>query len=136
MPVRSYLDGALTVETLGPGTGPGLFRAEDARGGVAWLARGEPFAYLHVAEFRAPGDRRAFHAHSGHTERLYLFSGAVRLIARHGASSVDFVLQAGDLATFAPGVEHGLVAESPAFAVAFGNGADPIASSTPCPDLG
>ncbi len=136
MPVRSYLEGAVTVETLGPSTGTGLFRAEDARGGVAWLARGEPFAYLHVAEFRAAGDRRAFHAHPEHTERLYLFSGAVRLLARHGGAAIDITLQAGDLAVFAPGVAHGLIAETPALAVAFGNGTDPITGSTPCPDLG
>jgi quercetin dioxygenase-like cupin family protein len=136
MPVRSYLEGALTVETLGPGTGAGPFRAEDARGAVAWLARGEPFAYLHAIEFCAPGVRRGFHAHPGHAERLYLFFGAVRLLAGHAGSTVTITLQAGDLARFAPGVAHGLIAETPALAVAFGNGTDPIADSTPCPDLG
>lgn len=136
MPVRSYLDGALTVETLGGDTGAGPFRAQDARGGVAWLARGEPFAYLHAIEFSAAGVRRGFHAHPGHGERLYLFSGSVRLLAGHAGSTVEVTLRSGDLATFAPGVGHGLVAETPAFAVAFGNGSDPIADSVPAPDLG
>ena len=136
MPVRSYLDGAVTVEALGANTGAGPFRAEDARGGVAWLARGEPFAYLHAIEFSAPGVRRGFHAHAGHAERLYLFSGAVRLLAGYGGSAVTIPLRAGDLVVFAPGVAHGLIAETPAFAVAFGEGTDPITDSIPCPDLG
>lgn len=136
MAVRSYLDGTLTVETLGESTGAGPFRAEDARGAVAWLARGEPFAYLHAIEFNAPGVRRGFHAHPGHAERLYLFSGAVRLLAGHAGSIVAITLQAGDLAVFAPGVAHGLIAETPAFAVAFGDGTDPIIDSISCPDLG
>lgn len=134
--MRSYLDGALTVESLGADTGAGPFRAEDARGRVAWLARGEPFAYLHAIEFAAPGVRRGFHAHPGHRERLYLFSGTVRLYAGHAGAVADVLLQAGDLATFVPGVGHGLVSETPAFAVAFGEGTDPIADSVPRPDLG
>lgn len=134
--MRSYLDGGLTVEVLGGDAAAGLFRAADARGGVAWLARGEPFAYLHAVEFRAAGDRRGFHAHAAHRERLYVFSGALRLLAEAGGETVDVVLEAGSLATFAPGVAHGLIAESPAFAVSFGSGADPIHDSTPRPDLG
>lgn len=134
--MRSYLEGALTVEALDSGCGAGRFRAEDARGGVAWLARGEPFAYLHAVELNAPGVRRGFHAHAGHRERLYLFSGAVRLLARHEGATVEVALRAGELATFAPGVAHGLIAETPAFAVAFGEGTDPIADCVPCPELG
>jgi quercetin dioxygenase-like cupin family protein len=136
MRVRSWLDGALTVQALGANTGAGPFRAEDARGGVAWLARGEPFAYLHAIEFSAPGVRRGFHAHPGHAERLYLFSGTVRLLAGHAGATVEITLRAGDLAAFAPGVAHGLIAETPAFAVAFGDGTDPITDSIPCPELG
>jgi quercetin dioxygenase-like cupin family protein len=136
MAERSYLDGALVVETLAGDTGTGPFRAEDARGRVAWLARGEPFAYLHAIEFAAPGVRRGFHAHPGHSERLYLFSGTVRLLAGHAGSREAVTLHAGDLATFAPGVAHGLIAETPAFAVAFGSGTDPIADCVACPDLG
>jgi hypothetical protein len=49
---------------------------------------------------------------------------------------VELPLEAGSLATFAPGVAHGLVAETAAFAVSFGRGTDPIADSVPCPDLG
>ena len=135
MSVRSYLDGALTVESLDGGTGAGPFRAGDARGCVAWLARGEPFAYLHAVELNAPGVRRGFHAHPGHRERLYLFSGSVRLLAGRGGARVDIMLQVGDLATIAPGVAHGLIAETPAFVVAFGNGTDPIADSVACPEL-
>jgi uncharacterized RmlC-like cupin family protein len=133
--VRSYLDGGLTVEVLERDAAVGLFRAEDARGGVAWLARGEPYAYLHAVEFRAAGDRRGFHLHAGHRERLYVFSGALRLLARRGEETVDVDLDAGCLATFAPGVAHGLIAKSPAFAVAFGSGTDPVADSVPCPEL-
>ena len=134
--MRSYLDGALTVEALGGDTGAGPFRAGDARGGVAWLARGEPFAYLHAVEFAAAGVRRGFHAHLGHRERLYLVSGRLRLLASHGGAAVDIMLQAGDLATFAPGVAHGLIAETPAFVVSFGSGTDPIEDSVACPELG
>jgi quercetin dioxygenase-like cupin family protein len=133
--VRSYLDGGLTVEVLGGDAAAGLFRAEDARGGVAWLARGEPFAYLHVVEFRAAGDRRGFHAHAGHHERLYVFSGTIRLVAAAGGERVEVPLHAGALATFAPGVAHGLTAESPALAISFGSGTDPIADTVARPDL-
>ena len=134
--MRSYLDGGLTVEVLGGDAATGLFRGEDARGGVAWLARGEPYAYLHAVEFRAAGDRRGFHRHAGHRERLYVFSGTLRLFARRGEETVEVDLVAGSLATFAPGVAHGLIAKSPALAVSFGNGTDPIADSIPCPELG
>lgn len=133
--MRSYLDGAVTVEVLGGDSAAGLFRAEDARGGVAWLARGEPFAYLHVVEFTGPGARRGFHVHAQHRERLYVFSGTVRLLAARGGETVDLALEAGSLATFAPGVAHGLVAQMPAFAVSFGNGADPIHDTAPSPEL-
>lgn len=134
--MRSYLDGALTVERLGDDSAEGLFRGEDARGAVAWLARGEPFAYLHVVEFRATGDRRGFHRHAGHRERLYVVSGALRTFAGLDGATVEFTLRAGEFATFAPGVAHGLIAESPALAVSFGSGTDPITDSVPCPDLG
>lgn len=132
----SYLDGGLTVEVLGGDGAHGLFRAEDARGGVAWLVRGQPFEYLHVVEFSRAGARRGFHVHRDHRERLYVFSGTLRLLAERGGETVDLPLEAGSLATFAPGVAHGLIAQSPAFAVSFGSGADPIADATPCPDLG
>ena len=133
--MRSYLDGAVTVEVLGGDVAAGLFRAADARGGVAWLARGEPFEYLHVVEFSHAGARRGFHAHQGHRERLYVFSGTLRLLAERGGETVDVTLGAGSLATFAPGVAHGLIAESPSIAVSFGGGTDPISDSTPRPDL-
>lgn len=136
MSVRRYLDGALTVEALGGDSAAGLFRAEDARGAVAWLARGEPFAYLHVVEFRAAGDRRGFHRHSGHRERLYVVSGVLRTLAGIDGATVEFTLRAGEFVTFAPGVSHGLIAESPALAVSFGSGTDPITDSVPCPELG
>jgi quercetin dioxygenase-like cupin family protein len=134
--VRSYLDGGLTVEVLGGDVAAGTFRAEDARGGVAWLARGEPFQYLHAISFSGPGVRRGFHSHPGHRERLYVFSGRLRLTAGQGGETVDVMLDAGTLATFAPGVAHGLIAESAAFAVSFGNGTDPIADTVSEPDLG
>ncbi|HEX6041003.1 cupin domain-containing protein [Longimicrobium sp.] len=134
--MRSYLDGGLTVEVLGGDAAAGLFRAADARGGVAWLARGEAYAYLHAVEFSAPGDRRGFHVHAGHRERLYVFSGTLRLLAEAGGERVDLVLEAGSIVTFAPGVAHGFIAESPVFAVSVGNGTDPIHDSTPRPDLG
>jgi quercetin dioxygenase-like cupin family protein len=133
--VHSYLDGGLTVEVLGGDVDAGLFRAEDARGGVAWLARGEAFQYLHAVEFSGPGARRGFHVHHGHRERLYVFSGTLRLVAERGGETVDLPLEAGSLATFAPGVAHGLIAQSPAFAVSFGSGTDPITDSTPRPGL-
>lgn len=134
--MRTYLDGGLTVQQLGGNAAMGLFRAEDARGGVAWLARGEPFTFMHAVEFRAAGDRRGFHVHAGHEERLYVFSGTVRLVAGRGDDRVEMSLAAGSLATIAPGVAHGLIAESPAFAIAFGSGTDPIADCVACPDLG
>lgn len=133
--MRSYLDGGLTVEVLGGDIAAGLFRAADARGGVAWLTRGEPFEYLHVVEFSHAGARRGFHVHQGHRERLYVFSGTIRLIAEAGGETVQVALEAGSLATFAPGVAHGLIAESPSIAVSYGSGTDPITDSTPRPDL-
>jgi quercetin dioxygenase-like cupin family protein len=134
--VRSYLDGGLTVEVLGADAGAGRFRGSDARGEVAWLARGEPFDSLHAISFSGPGVRRGFHLHAGHTERLYVASGTLRLLAGRGGETVELTLDAGTLATFAPGVAHGLIAESPAFAVAFGSGTDPVSDTIPCPDLG
>jgi catechol 2,3-dioxygenase-like lactoylglutathione lyase family enzyme len=53
-----------------------------------------------------------------------------------GAEGVEVVLEPGTLATFAPGVAHGLTAESAAFAVSFGSGTDPVADTIPCPELG
>lgn len=134
--MRSYLGGALTIETLGGDATAGPFRAGDARGAVAWLARGTEFGYLHAIEFAASGVRRGFHLHAGHQEHFYVFSGAIRLVARLADETVDVTLQAGDLAVFCPGVAHGLVSESPAIAVAFGNGTDPVGDTVPVPDLG
>ncbi|HEX6912594.1 MAG TPA: cupin domain-containing protein [Longimicrobium sp.] len=134
--MQSYLDGAVTVQVPGGDAGAGLFRAADARGGVAWLARGEPFAYLHVVEFRSPGDRRGFHVHAGHDERFFVFSGTVRLLVSKGGVRTEIVLSAGSLAALAPGVAHGFVAETPAIAVSFGAGTDPIHDTAPAPDLG
>jgi len=134
--VRSYLDGGLTVEVLGADAAAGRFRVEDARGDVAWLARGEPFDFLHAISFSGPGVRRGFHLHAGHQERLYVVSGTLRLIAGSGGETVDLTLEPGTLATFAPGVAHGLIAQSAALAVSFGGGTDPIADTTPCPWLG
>lgn len=136
MAVRSYLGGALAVEVLGGDSGAGLFRAEDARGQVAWLARGEPAGYLHVVEFRSPGDRRGFHLHAGFHERLYVVTGTLRLIASFGGERIELSLAAGSLVGLAPGVAHGFIAESPALAVAFGSGTDPIHDTTPVADLG
>jgi quercetin dioxygenase-like cupin family protein len=134
--VRSYLDGGLTVEALGADAAAGRFRARDARGDVAWLARGEPFDSLHAISFSGPGVRRGFHLHAGHRERLYVVSGALRLLASWKGATVEVALEPGVLATFAPGVAHGLIAQSAAFAVSFGDGTDPIADTTPCPELG
>ena len=134
--MRSYLGGGLTVEVLGGDIAAGLFRGMDARGEVAWLARGEPFQYLHAISFTGPGMRRGFHHHGGHHERFYVFSGTIRLIAERDGETVDLSLPAGSLAIFAPGVAHGLIAESAAFAVSFGAGTDPIIDTTPRPDLG
>ena len=133
--VRSYLDGGMTVEVLGGDSAAGLFRAGDARGGVAWLTRGEAFQYLHVVEFRNPGDRRGFHVHEGHNERLYVFSGTLRLIAEHRGERVDLLLDAGSLVSFSPGVAHGFIAGAPAIAVSFGSGTDPMKDTVPRPDL-
>jgi quercetin dioxygenase-like cupin family protein len=134
--VRSYLDGGLTVEVLGGDSALGLFRAGDARGGVAWLARGAPFDYLHVVEFSAAGARRGFHVHDGHHERLYVFSGTIQLFAERGGETVEVALEAGSLVAIAPGVAHGLIAASPALVVSFGTGTDPMSDITPRPDLG
>ena len=133
--MRSYLGGALTVEELGRDAGAGLFRAEDARGQVAWLTRGEPADYVHVVEFRASGDRRGFHFHTGFHERLYVVSGSLRLIASFQGERIELQLTAGSLVGFAPGVAHGFIAETPALTVAFGSGTDPIRDTTPVPDL-
>lgn len=134
--MQSYLDGGVTVQVLGGDSAQGLFRAGDARGGVAWLARGEPFDYLHVVEFSHAGARRGFHVHQGHNERFYIFSGTLRLIAEHNGERLDLPLDAGSLVAFTPGVAHGFVAEAPAFAVSFGTGTDPMLDTTPRPDLG
>ena len=134
--MQSYLDGAVTVEVLGGDAAAGLFRGGDARGGVAWLTRGEPFAYLHVVEFRSPGDRRGFHVHAGHDERFYVFSGAVRLLVAVGSERTEIVLSEGSLAAVAPGVAHGFIAETPAIAISFGSGTDPMHDSAPAPGLG
>ncbi|WP_331054307.1 cupin domain-containing protein [Longimicrobium sp.] len=135
MDVRSYLNGALTVQRLGGDDGESLFHAGDARGAVAWLARGTPFSFLHVVEFAAVGVRRGFHAHTGHTEHFYLFSGALTLIAAAEGGRVQVELAAGDLAVFAPGTAHGLIAREPSVAVAMGNGSDPTRDVSPV-DLG
>lgn len=133
--MRSYLGGGVTVEVLGGDSAAGLFRASDQRGGVAWLSRGEPFPYLHVVEFRNPGDRRGFHLHAGHSERLYVFSGALRLIAEHVGERLDELVEAGSLISFLPGVAHGFIAQAPTVAVSFGTGTDPMKDTTPRPDL-
>jgi quercetin dioxygenase-like cupin family protein len=133
--VRSYLEGGLTVEALGADPAAGRFRGQDARGDVAWLARGEGFDSLHAISFSGPGVRRGFHLHAGHRERLYVVSGTLRLRASFGGETVEMMLEAGTLATFAPGVAHGLIAESAALAVSFGDGTDPIADTVPCPEL-
>lgn len=78
--MESYLDGELTVEQLGGDPAAGLFRGADARGSVAWLARGGTYQYLHVAEFAEAGVRRGFHLHANHTEHFYVSS------ARSGCS--------------------------------------------------
>lgn len=134
--MQRYLGGGMTVEVLGGDSAAGLFRAGDARGGVAWLSRGDPIEYLHVVGFSHPGARRGFHVHARHRERLYVFSGALRLVAEHEGETVDLLLDAGSLVTFAPGVAHGFIAESPSFAVSFGTGADPMTDTVPRPELG
>jgi len=133
----SYLDGGLRVERLDREPRDGRFRAEDERGAVAWLARGEPYAYLHAVEFRDAGVRRGFHAHREHAETLYVVSGRLQLVARRscGGDCVRVELAAGDAATFAPDVAHGLIALEPALAVSLGAGADPIEGGYPVPDL-
>ena len=134
--MQSYLDGGVTVEVLGGDSAAGLFRAGDARGGVAWLTRGDSFDYLHVVEFSHVGARRGFHVHQGHHERLYVFSGTLRLLAERDGERLDLSLPAGSLVSFTPGVAHGFIAESPAIAVSFGTGTDPMIDTTPQPDLG
>jgi mannose-6-phosphate isomerase-like protein (cupin superfamily) len=133
----SYLDGGLKVERLDCQPRGGRFRAEDERGAVAWLARGEAYEYLHAIEFRDAGVRRGFHAHREHAETLYVVSGRLQLVARHsgGGDPVRVELTAGDSATFGPDVAHGLIALEPAFAVSLGAGADPIHGGYPVPDL-
>lgn len=134
--MRSYLDGGLTVEALAADVAAGRFRAQDARGDVAWLARGEAFDFLHAISFSGPGVRRGFHLHTGHRERLYVVSGTLRLLAAWKGGTVEVALEPGLLATFAPGVAHGLIAQSAALAVSFGDGTDPIGDTVPCPELG
>ena len=134
--MQSYLEGELTVRQLGGDPSAGPFRAGDARGAVAWLARGEAFHYLHAVEFAEAGVRRGFHVHPNHTEHFYVFTGSLRLLARTDGEIVDVILSAGDLAVFNPGVAHGLIAQEPTVALAFGNGADPIHDTLPAPDLG
>jgi quercetin dioxygenase-like cupin family protein len=134
--MESYLDGALTVEELGGDSAAGLFRAADARGSIAWLARGGTYQYLHAAEFAEAGVRRGFHVHANHTEHLYVFLGSLRLLARKDDETVDLVLTAGHLAVLGPGVAHGLIAREPAVAVILGHGSDPVHDVQPVPDLG
>lgn len=135
---RSWLGGALVVERLGETADAGRFHTADARGAVAFLARGSAYEHLHVVEFREAGVRRGFHLHRGHREELYLFQGRVELVARaaEGGETVRVELRAGDLATFAPGTAHGLVSLAPAVAVAMGTGTDPIGDTVPVPGLG
>jgi quercetin dioxygenase-like cupin family protein len=134
--MESYLDGAVTVEELGGDSAAGIFRASDARGAIAWLARGGTYEYLHVAEFAEAGVRRGFHVHANHTEHLYVFLGSLRLLARKDGQTVDLELSAGHLAVLGPGVAHGLIAREPAVAVILGHGSDPIHDVRPVPDLG
>lgn len=124
------------MEQLGGDAAAGLFRAADARGSVAWLARGGAYQYLHAAEFTEAGVRRGFHVHANHTEHFYVFLGSLRLLARKDGQTVDLVLSAGTLAVMAPGVAHGVIAREPAVAVILGHGADPIHDVQPVPDLG
>lgn len=135
---RTWLGGALVVERLGATADAGRFHTADARGAVAFLARGGAYEHLHVVEFREAGVRRGFHLHRGHREELYIFVGRVELVARApaGEETVRVELEAGDLAVFAPGTAHGLVALSPAVAVAMGTGTDPIGDTVAVPDLG
>ena len=133
--MTEFLQGALTVARLGREAAAGSFRAEDERGAVAWLVRGQPFTYLHAVEFRAAGVRRGFHAHADHREHLYLASGSLRVLASAGGAPVELTLEAGMLATFAPGTAHGFIALEPSLAVCFGDGADPFAGTAPHPEL-
>ncbi|MDB4950804.1 MAG: hypothetical protein JWM27_3453 [Gemmatimonadetes bacterium] len=132
--------GGMVIERLGREASGGRFRVEDERGAVAWLARGRAYEHLHAIEFRAAGVRRGFHAHPATTETLYVMAGRLMLFARgsEDGGTVSAELSAGDVATFAPGVAHGFVALEPAFAVALGTGADPLAEggTVPAPDLG
>jgi dTDP-4-dehydrorhamnose 3,5-epimerase-like enzyme len=134
----SYLDGAVTVETLGRDARDGRFRAEDERGAVAWLARGRRYDFVHVIEFAAAGVRRGFHAHDAHTESLYVFSGRVRMLARKadGGETLSIDLAAGEMAMFEPGVAHGFEAMEPTIAIALGTGEDPFEGTVSVPDLG
>jgi dTDP-4-dehydrorhamnose 3,5-epimerase-like enzyme len=135
---RSYLEGLVSVERLEREPSDGRFRTADERGAVAWLARGRRYDYIHVIEFAREGVRRGFHAHAGHTETLYVFSGRLRTFARQaeGGETVTMALEAGDLATFAPGTAHGFEALEPTIAVALGTGDDPVSGTIAVPDLG
>ena len=136
--MTTYLDGRVTVETLGRDPTAGRFHTGDDRGAVAWLARGEGYDYIHVIEFARAGVRRGFHAHPDHTESLYVFSGTLRMLAREaeGGETVRIDLHAGEMATFAPGVAHGFEALEPSVAIALGRGGDPFDGTVPVPDLG
>ena len=133
--MRRYLDGAVTVATLGGDAAEGLFRGGDGRGRVAWLARGTPCEYLHVVELGGPGVRRGFHRHRAHTEQVYVFSGAVTLVVADDDARAEVPLAEGELATIAPGVAHGLVADAASVALVLGTGSDPLADTEATPDL-
>jgi dTDP-4-dehydrorhamnose 3,5-epimerase-like enzyme len=135
--MTTYLDGAVTVERLGREPVDGRFRSADERGAVAWLARCRRYDFVHVIEFARAGVRRGFHAHAGHTESLYVFSGRLRMLARGagGGETLAMELEAGDLATLGPGVAHGFEALEPAIAIALGTGEDPVGTTVAVPDL-
>lgn len=129
--------GRLRVEALPPSARTGRFRASDERGEVAWLIAGTEFDSLHVVEFAHADARRGFHVHHRHEEQLYLFRGRLLLVARDVTTgeTITRELREGNLATFAPGIAHGLVSRTPTLAICFGRGAVPFEDVEPVPDL-
>jgi mannose-6-phosphate isomerase-like protein (cupin superfamily) len=132
---EEHLDGRIRLSRLGGDAAAGAFRGGDARGRVAWPARGIAFTSTHVVEFARAGVRRGFHRHPRGAEHLYVFAGGLRMVAEAGGVRVELRLEEGDRVSIAPGVAHGFTALEPTVAVAYGEGPDPLADKEPAPEL-